>query len=103
LDEAQIERSVEGCTHVLHIANPVPGGPKLTYDAFVPPVEKGTQAMVDACHKHGVKTLVVTSSVVAMHGSFWKKKEKGQDHVVYDEKDRCPLGVDSFYVQSKAA
>jgi nucleoside-diphosphate-sugar epimerase len=50
---------------VLHIANPVPGSGKMTYESFVEPAIVGTKSMIAACEKNKVKSLIITSSVVA--------------------------------------
>lgn len=67
LDRDSIFEAVDGCTHVLHVASPFPlESPKDENDIIRPAVE-GTQNVLDACKKFGVKRLVITSSCAAIN------------------------------------
>jgi len=79
-DAESIDKAIEGCDYVIHTASPFPlKVPKDENDLLVPAVE-GTRAVLEACKKHGVKKLVVTSSTAAI--TDYSKFEEG---MVIDE------------------
>lgn len=59
-DAAVVERAVEGCDVVFHVA--AKAGVWGTYDEFYQANVVGTKNIIDACKKHGVRKLVYTSS-----------------------------------------
>ena len=62
------EQAMEGCDFVLHVASPfVIKAPKDENELIKPAVE-GTLRALKAAKKAGVKRVVLTSSIVAMHG-----------------------------------
>ncbi|CAI2366343.1 unnamed protein product [Moneuplotes crassus] len=65
-DKKAIDKAVEGCHYVIHTASPVleraPKDPELLYK----PAVEGTQAVLEACRKHKVERLVVTSSLITI-------------------------------------
>jgi nucleoside-diphosphate-sugar epimerase len=65
LDKDSWDAAVKGCTYVLHIASPfLIGNP--TEDQVIKPALQGTLNVLEAVLKHGVKKVVLTSSIVAM-------------------------------------
>jgi len=66
MDPVSIDKAIEGADFVVHTASPFPpAAPKWEADIIEPAVN-GTKAVCEACHKHKVKWLVITSSVVAV-------------------------------------
>ena len=64
LDEESISAACAGSTYVVHTASPfIFEG---TEDEIVKPAVDGTNAVMKACTKHGVKRVVVTSSGAAI-------------------------------------
>ncbi len=50
----------------MHTASPFPLKVPKNHDEIIKPAVEGTLAVMKACHKHGVKRLVITSSVAAV-------------------------------------
>jgi len=65
-DAASIDKAIEGCNYVVHTASPFPVGEPKNEDDVIKPAVEGTQAVLDACRKHKVRRLVVTSSIVSI-------------------------------------
>lgn len=63
-NQDQIEAAVKGCDFVVHTASPVGKNPKNHADMINPAVN-GVLFVVTAAQKHGVKRVVITSSVAA--------------------------------------
>eukprot|EP00826_Nyctotherus_ovalis_P045515 TRINITY_DN5048_c0_g1_i10.p1 TRINITY_DN5048_c0_g1~~TRINITY_DN5048_c0_g1_i10.p1 ORF type:complete len:342 (-),score=93.95 TRINITY_DN5048_c0_g1_i10:120-1145(-) len=63
-DSASIEKAIEGCDYVIHVAAPV----VMTGDesSIVKPAVDGTKFVMEAAIKHKVKKVVMTSSLVAV-------------------------------------
>ncbi len=66
-DPAVVERAVEGCDVVFHVA--AKAGVWGSYDEFYQANVEGTRAIIEACKKHGVQRLVYTSSPSVIGGS----------------------------------
>jgi dihydroflavonol-4-reductase len=68
LDEASIDRAIQGADFVVHTASPCDmGGNNLKNEDEVRiPAVNGTMAVMRACEKHRVKRMVITSSVGAI-------------------------------------
>jgi dihydroflavonol-4-reductase len=58
--------AVRGCTHVQHLASPIPGGPPKHEDELIIPARDGTLRVLRAALAGGVERVVVTSSVAAV-------------------------------------
>jgi len=79
-DASSLDRAIEGVHIVIHTASPFPAGnPKKASDVIDPAVN-GTLAVCEACHKHKVKRLVITASVVTIF-------DPAKDKEVFDESD----------------
>lgn len=66
-NEESIDKSIEGATYVVHVASPITGNFEGTDKkvTIIKPAVDGTLSAMRACEKHGVKRIVVTSSIVA--------------------------------------
>ena len=89
-----MSNAIAGATYVIHVASPITGNfdgtdKKLT---VIKPAVDGTESAMRACLKHGVKRIVITSSVAACsygHGSDkmnftvadWSKTDEGLEGV----------------------
>lgn len=67
LDAAAISRAIDGCHGVFHVASPCTlDDPRDPQTELVDPAVKGTMNVLEASKKHGVRRLVLTSSISAM-------------------------------------
>ena len=77
----------------MHVASPV--GMTGKEDTYVKPAVEGTLSVLEAASKHGVKRVIVTSSVATIHNDN-KHKE------VYDESDQSIIDKKTIpYIKSK--
>lgn len=68
-------------------------------DELIRPAKEGMQYIIDAAIPHGIKRIVVTSSLAVIVGDAWKK-HKGEN--TYTEEDYAPLSESTEpYVKSK--
>lgn len=65
-DQAAFDRAVEGCEYVIHGASPYAVNVKDPQKDLVEPAIQGTQSALRASAKHGVKRVVLTSSMAAI-------------------------------------
>jgi nucleoside-diphosphate-sugar epimerase len=72
---------IEGCDYVLHVASPFPPKQPKDPDELIVPAREGTLRVLGKALDHGVKRVVVTSSVAAV------RLAKGADKQVLDEED----------------
>ncbi len=70
---------MEGCDYLLHVASPL-ALENHTEEYFVKPAVAGVKRALKFAKKHGVKKVVLTSSVAAIF-------ETGEEKVFYDESD----------------
>jgi len=75
-DAASVDKAIEGCDYVIHTASPFPSKQPKNENDLIRPAVEGTKAVLDACKKHAVKKLVVTSSVAAIID--YSKYEEGK-------------------------
>ena len=76
-----------GCTHIIHLASPVPGDEKervMNENQMVNQASIGMISILHACQKYRVKKLIVCSSGSNIIGTAWKRKNNEN---LYDEKD----------------
>ena len=65
-NSASISAAIKGATYVIHTASPLTlKKPKSEMDLINPAVN-GTKAVMEACHAHKVKKVVITSSIAAI-------------------------------------
>jgi nucleoside-diphosphate-sugar epimerase len=64
LSSSDLEKAIEGCDHVMHVAAPVlmEGDESI----IVKPAVEGTKFVMEAALKHKVKTIILTSSLIAV-------------------------------------
>jgi dihydroflavonol-4-reductase len=58
--------AIEGCDYVLHVASPFPAKQPKDPDELIAPAREGTLRVLGLALDHGVKRVVVTSSVAAV-------------------------------------
>lgn len=103
LDAESIDKAVEGCDYVIHVASPFPLTNPTDENELIKPAVDGTLNVMRAAHKHKVKRVVVTSSQVSV---IMRKPENRKP--VYNENDWSEMeyleGYDkSKYLAEKAA
>jgi dihydroflavonol-4-reductase len=88
---------IEGCDYVLHVASPFPAEQPKDPDELIVPAREGTLRVLGKALDHGVKRVVVTSSIAAV------RLAKGADKQVLDEEDWTDPDDESLtpYVRSK--
>lgn len=88
---------IEGCDYVLHVASPFPAKQPKDPDDLIVPAREGTLRVLGKALDHGVKRVVVTSSVAAV------RLAKGADVKTLTEEDWTDPGEDGLtpYVRSK--
>lgn len=74
-DNSSIDKAIEGCDYVIHTASPFPARAPEDPEEVIRPAVEGTKAVLEACHKHKVDRLVVTSSCLSILD--WVKKGNG--------------------------
>lgn len=60
------DKAVDGAAYVVHTASPFPMEQPDDADDLIAPAREGTQRVMLAAHRHGVKRVVLTSSTVAV-------------------------------------
>ncbi len=91
-DAVAVERAAEGCEMVFHVA--AKAGVWGPYEEFYQTNVLGTQHVIDACRRHGIKRLVYTSSPSVVFD--------GTDMEGVDETVPYPENFEAFYPQTKA-
>jgi dihydroflavonol-4-reductase len=88
---------IEGCDYVLHVASPFPSKQPKDPDELIVPAREGTLRVLRTALDHGVKRVVVTSSIAAI------RLAKGAQAKVLDESDWTDPDDTSLtpYVRSK--
>ena len=96
LKPESLDQAIAGCQYVVHTASPFPIEKPKDESVLVRPAVEGTLAVMRAAHKHGVRRVVVTSSVAAV---MCQKPENSKE--VYDESDWSDTAVTGPYEKSK--
>ena len=89
---ADVEQAVTGCDVVFHVA--AKAGVWGRYSAFFDTNVTGTQNVIAACKKHGVRRLVYTSTPSVVHAG--KDVEGANEAISY------PKHFDAYYSETKA-
>lgn len=90
LVEADLENSqsihdaIKGAQFVIHTASPFPIKRPNSEMDLINPAVNGTRAVMEACHLHKVKKVVITSSIAAILSA--KPEDKPKNHI-YTEKN----------------
>ncbi len=77
-DRESLRKAVKGASYVIHLANPLPGTAKQSEEDTVRPAVEGMETILKAAVEYGVKKVIVTSSLINMMGSVWKRNT--EDH-----------------------
>ncbi len=72
--------AVKDCTYVLHVASPFIVGIPKNDDELIKPAVEGTRNVIEAAIKHGVKRVVLTSSVAAITDTHDGKTVYSEEH-----------------------
>lgn len=92
-DAAAVAQACQGCDTVFHAAGrPGIAGP---YEQYAGPNVRGTENVLAACRRHGVRRLIFTSSASVVFD--------GTDMQGVDESAPYPQQFDAHYPKSKAA
>jgi dihydroflavonol-4-reductase len=62
-----LDEAIKGCDFLVHTASPFPLKVPDDENVLVKPAVEGTMAAVRAAHKHRLKRVVITSSIVAIY------------------------------------
>lgn len=65
-DDAGWDAAAAGCTHVLHVASPLPATLPKDEDELIKPAREGALRVLRAAHRSGVRRVVLTSSFAAI-------------------------------------
>jgi nucleoside-diphosphate-sugar epimerase len=89
---------IEGCDYVLHVASPFPPKQPKDPDELIVPAREGTLRVLGKALDHGVKRVVVTSSIAAI------RLAKGGEQRALTEEDWTDPNDEGLtpYVRSKA-
>ena len=66
MDSDSIDKAVEGCDYVIHVASPNPSKPPKDENVLIKPAVEGTLAILTAAKRHSVKRVVTTSSAMTV-------------------------------------
>jgi len=90
--------AVSGCTYVLHVASPFPAPAHVpdNEDELIRPAVQGTLRVLRACADHGVKRVVLTSSIAAITAGYDRA-----DHTTRTEDDWSLVDSSPAYQKSK--
>ena len=67
-DAATVDKAIEGSAYVIHTASPVAVADPLDEEQLVTPAVQGVLNVMQACSKHKVKRVVMTSSASTVSG-----------------------------------
>jgi nucleoside-diphosphate-sugar epimerase len=96
-DDDAISKAVEGCDYVLHVASPFPAvSPKDDMEVIRPAVA-GNESILNACDKHNVKRVVITSSCSTIDDFSRGKIELNEEYFCEPKSYTTP------YIKSKIA
>lgn len=96
LKPESFDAAVAGCTYVIHTASPFVIEPPKDENVLIKPAVEGTLAVLRAAHKHRVKRVVITSSVVAIQ---YRTPENAM--AIYDETSWSDIEACDPYSKSK--
>ncbi len=97
LSDEHWDNVIEGCDYVLHVASPFPPNQPKDPDELIVPAREGTLRVLGKALDHGVKRVVVTSSIAAI------RLAKGTQQRSLTEEDWTDPDTDGLtpYVRSK--
>ncbi|GIY35260.1 cinnamoyl-CoA reductase 1 [Caerostris darwini] len=95
LKEETWKEAVKDCSYVIHTASPFPSAPPANADDVIKPALDGTKNVLQACADSGsVKRVVVTSSIVAIHGEM--VMEEGKEYTEGDWTNTESSSLDAY-------
>ncbi|XP_042519017.1 cinnamoyl-CoA reductase 1-like [Macadamia integrifolia] len=97
LDYESLRNAIEGCQGVFHTASPVTDDP----EQMVEPAVTGTKYIVNAAADAGVRRVVMTSSIGAVHMDPNRAPEKVVDESCWSDLDFCK-NTKNWYCYGKA-
>ncbi|XP_042510269.1 cinnamoyl-CoA reductase 1-like [Macadamia integrifolia] len=97
LDYESLRNAIDGCQGVFHTASPVTDDP----EKMVEPAVNGTKYIVNAAKEAGVRRVVMTSSIGAVHMDPNRDPEKVVDESCWSDLDFCKTTT-NWYCYGKA-
>ena len=96
-DKDSISKAIKGCTYVFHVASPYPTKSPNDDMELIGPAVAGNENVLEACDKHNVKRVIVTSSCSTIDDFSQGKAE-------FNEEYFCePKSYTTPYIKSKIA
>lgn len=97
-DCESLDKAIEGATYVIHTASPNPIRMVHNEDELLRPAVRGTLNILDACKKHKVKKIIITSSIAAIMDVADEDKPQKFDDSHWSETDH----TDKFRTYNKS-
>ena len=96
-DSDAISKAVEGCAYVLHVASPFPAVSPNDETEIIKTAVAGNESILNACDKHNVKRVIITSSCATID-------DFSQGKIEFNEEYHCePKDYSTPYIKSKIA
>ena len=89
MDAPSVDRAVAGCKYVIHTACPNPSKAPKDEKLVMRPAIEGTQTVLQAAQRHGVKRVVVTSSIASIFMRSEKTHKSDYDETDWSEVEMC--------------
>ena len=98
------EEAMKGCSGVLHVASPVPVVQPKNADDIIIPAREGALNVLRAAKKMGVKRVVMTSSVSAVHGQGRQGSRlySESDWTDPEDPDQTPYNLSKTFAEKAA-
>lgn len=101
-DDAALEEAVKGCDYVLHVASPLPEKSPKNEDELIKPCVAGVESIINACDKHGVKKLVLTSTTGCIEDFSIGDVEVDEEHWIEIRGYTLPYIKSKYYAEKRA-
>ena len=95
------DEAMKDCMFVLHVASPFPISSPKNPDDLIKPAVEGTQRVLNAAKKNGIKKVVITSSTAAIISADPSKIEMNED--CWSDVNVIPVYMKSKNLAEKAA
>ena len=96
LDDESMQNALEGATYVAHTASPFTIVKPNHEDDLIRPAVDGTLSVMKGCQKHGVKRVVITSSVAAVN-----HRAEPLTHITHNDWSETDWRGEDAYCKSK--
>lgn len=87
LDPNSWDSALQGITHVIHVASPIPPGVPQHEDELIRPAVEGTRNVIEASLRHKAKRLIFTSScltvIVRTDGKLANEDDWSQENLLH--------------------